>query len=318
MPTGLHIEFADGGPDMNILAGMRGLKYVGNFGSGGSAAKTFPDMVEGYQTYFMPYAAFRWIGNWVNGQLMLFSGYTVNGKTITQHYGGNNTSGGSFPGTVWQIDGSAPKSGLLISDSSDFTSIGNGSALGFCVYRGEVRINGSWTPPIPAGAVGVTVFAKFDSPGATLLYTGGAITSWGNNGDDTIRPVVTAKIVIFASGIAPIPQQGGLNMWNAAGECTFSSANRPFITYGKVIQLTRTNKPTGGDMVQLCSTGSGSHGQDQGNTKWVKGFGVSMGPDYVMVGWANEISKDTDWYAADETKYFIPGISVLAIPDIYV
>lgn len=318
MPAGLHIEYPDGGPDMNIISGMRGLKYVGSFASGGSASKVFPDLIPDYPTYLMPYSAFRFIGSWVNGQIMLLSGYTVSGQTVTQRYGGNNTSGGSFPGTVWQVDQSNPKSGLLVADTSDFTAISNRTALGFCVFRGTVTINGSWTPPIPAGAIGVTVFAKFNSPGSTLLYTGGAVTSWGNNGDDTRRPAVTAKIVIFATGIEPTPQQGGLNMWNAKGQCTFSSGNRPFITYGKTVKLTVGNQPTDGDMVQLCCTGAGNRGQDRGNTQWTKGFGVSMGDGYVRAGWANEISKDTDYYAADSTTYYVPGFSVLLIPDIYV
>lgn len=318
MPAGLHIEYPDGGPSMDITAGMRGLKYVGSFASGGSASKTFPDMVDRATAYLMPFSAYRTIGNWTNGQIQLLNGYTVSGQTVTQQYGGNNTSGGAFPGSVWQIDQSTAKSGLLISDSSDFTSISNSLALGFCVFRGEVNINGSWTPPIPTGAIGVTVFAKFNNTGVTLMYTGGAITSWGNNGNDTLRPSVTAKIVIFATGIEPTPQQGGLNMWNAAGKCTFSSGNRPFITYGKTVKISTSSQNTGGDMVQLCCTGTGVHGQDQGNAEWTKNMGVTMGNDIVRAGWGSEIRKNTDYYATDETTYYVPGFSVLRIPDIYV
>ncbi|HGH3373795.1 TPA: DUF6453 family protein [Kluyvera cryocrescens] len=319
MPVGLHIEFADGGPDMNITAGMRGLKYVGSFGDGWGASQTFPEIVPGSAVYLTPYSTYRTIGNWTNGQIQLLNGYSVNGQIVTQQYGGNNWGGGSFHASVWQVDKSSPKSGLLIADSSDFTSISNNLALGFCVFRGVVTINGYWYPPIPPGATGVTVFAKFDNPGATLFYAGGAISSWGNNGTDTYQPAVTAKIVVFASGIEPVPQQGGLNMWNAAGKCTFSSGNRPFITYGRTVGLYATGwSATGGDMVQLCCTGTGVHGQDRGNTEWTKAMGVSMSSGAVSAGWGPEIRKNTDYYPDDQTTFYVPGFSVLAIPDIYV
>lgn len=319
MPAGLHIEYADGGPDMNILAGMRGLKYVGSFQDGGPASQTFTDIADGASVYLTPYSTYRIIGNWNDGQDQLLTGYSVSGKTVTQQYGGNNWSGGSFPSAVWQVDNSSPKSGLLISDSSDFTSISNGKALGFCVFSGTVTITGTWWPPIPSGAIGVTIFAKFNSGGASLFYSGGAVTSWGNNGDNTFNPSVTAKIVIFVTGIQPTPQQGGLNMWNASGECTFSSANRPFITYGRTVSLNVAGwSDTGGDMVQLCCTGSARYGMDRGNTEWTKYMGVSMSGNSASAGWGPEIRKNTDYYAKDQVIYFVPGFSVLTIPDIYV
>ena len=318
MPAGLHIEFPDSGPDMNITAGMRGLMYIGSFSNGGAASKSFPNLIPGYKTYFMPESAFRYIGSWVNGQIMYLTGYSVTGNEVKQNYGGNNQSGGSFAGSVWQIDGSSPNSGLLISDSTDFTAIGNELSLGLCIYRGTVTINGSWTPPIPSGATGVTIFVKFNQPSATLFYNGSSITSWGNAGGDTTRPSVTAKIAIFASGIEPTPQKGGLNMWNSSGRCTFSSANRPFITYGKTIKLNRTNQNTDGGMVQLCCTGAGNFCQDNANIQWTKAFGVSMGSNYATVGWGSEINKDANYYGADEVTYWIPGIEVLTIPDMYI
>lgn len=303
---------------MNISAGMRGLMYVGAFRDGAEASQTFPGIVAGSAVYLTPYTTYKQIGNWNNGQFQLLKGYSVSGQVVTQQYGGNNFSGGAFPASLWQVDKTSPKSGLLITDSSDFTAISNEKALGACVFRGTVTINGTWQPPIPAGATGVAIFAKFNAAGVTLFYDGSSITSWGNNGDYTYRPAVTAKIVIFATGIKLTPQQGGLNMWNAAGECTFSSASRPFITHGKTVSLTRSWVDTGGDMVQLCCAGWGLHGEDHNDISWTKLMGVSMSGNSVSVGWGPELRTDTGYYGNGEEFFEIPGISVLTIPDVYI
>ena len=317
MPAGLHIEYADGGPDMNILAGMRGLKYVGSLYNGGAFSVNMPDLNPSFPTYMTPYDAFRFVGHPVNGQIEYITGFSVNGTTFSQNVGGN-TGGGAFAASVWQIDQSNPKSGLLIADTSDFTSIGNGKALGFCVFSGTVTINGAWTPPVPAGGVGVTVFVKFNNAGVTLHYNGVQVTCWANTPQDAYQTSVVAKVVVFVAGIEPTPQQGGLNMWNSKGECTFSSGNRPFITYGKTVSIGVGGSSTGGGMVQLCGTGGGRYARDQGNTQWTKGLGVTMGVDSVAVGWAYQITKDTDWYGENKVDYYVPGISVPVIPDIYV
>lgn len=318
MPAGLRIEYADGGRPLEITAGMKGLKYVGSFWNGGPASLSLGELNPAFPTYMTPYESYRYIGSWVNGQIQYLTGYSVSGNTITQSFGGNNQSGGAFAASVWQIDQSSPRSGLFIANSSDFTSIGNNLALGLCVFRGWVTINGSWTPPIPAGATGVTVFVKFNNTGVTLLYTGGAITCWGNSDMDSNPASVDVKVVVFVAGIEPTPHRGGLNMWNAAGRCTFSSANRPFITYGGTIPLTVGDQSTGGGMVQLCSTGAGFHGRDHGDTGWTKGLGFTMGDGFARVGWANLIHKDTEWYGANRTDYYVPGITVPVIPDIYI
>ncbi len=319
MPAGLYIDFNDGGPPMVITAGMKGLKYVGSFYNGGPTTVYMPELNPAFPTYMMPYVGYRFIGKWVNGQVQILTGFNINGSNVTQLYGGNNQSGGSFAASVWQVDQTTPKSGLYISDSSDFTAFGNNLALGLCVYRGVVTINGSWTPPIPAGATGVTVFVKFNDNSKTLLYEGGAITCWNNqSGVDPAYQTVTAKVVIFAAGIEPTPQRGGLNMWNAAGRCTFSSGNRPFITYGGQLSINMNDQNTGGGMVQLCSTGWGFHSNDRGNTAWTKGMGLTMGNNTARAGWANLINKDTDWYSADYIEPHPNGFYLHIIPDIYI
>ncbi|EDE6094635.1 hypothetical protein BXG97_23170 [Salmonella enterica subsp. enterica serovar Enteritidis] len=160
---------------------------------------------------------------------------------------------------------------------------------------------------------------KFNDNSKTLLYEGGAITCWNNVGDiDSVAQSVTAKVVIFAAGIEPTPQRGGLNMWNAAGRCTFSSGNRPFITYGGQIPINMADQNTGGGMVQLCSTGWGFNAHDNGNTAWTKGMGLTMGNNTARAGYANLIHKDTDWYASSSIEPHPTGFYVHVIPDIYI
>lgn len=317
MPAGLYIDFNDGGPPMVITAGMKALIHAGDIPGGAGVSTYLPRLNPAFPTYMIPRETFRFDGHPVNGRIVYLNGFGINGNTVTQIIGGNGTHS-SFSASVWQVDQTVAMAGLFISDSSDFTAIGIDRSVGFCVFRGVVTINGSWNPPIPAGAVGVTIFAKFDASNRTLHYNGSQVTCWVNDVAESVSAAVTAKIVIFVSGIEPTPQQGGLNMWNAAGQCTFSSANRPFITYGKTVPITTNWVDTGGDLVQLGNFGGFRYGSDSRNQEWTKALGITMSGNGVMVGKAHSISVDTGYNSTTYQTYYVSGLSALTIPDIYI
>lgn len=316
MPAGLYVDFNDGGPPMIITAGMRGLIYAGDIPSGGALSVTLPNMKPNLPTYLLPRETFRFDGHPVNGKTVYLTGFSTSGSTLTQYvagYGGYS----SFAASVWQVDQSSPTSGLYIADCSDFTAIGLATALGFCVFRGTVTIDGSWAPPIPAGATGVCVFAKFSDGSKTLFFDGSTVTCWTNTSDTSYNAAVTAKIVIFVSGIEPTPRKGGLNMWNAAGKCTFSSNNRPFITYGKTVAITNGWLDTGGGLVQLGCYGGYRFGSSSRNQEWTKALGITMSGNSVMIGKAYSISVDTGYNPSTQESFYVPGLYSLVIPDIY-
>lgn len=58
----------------------------------------------------------------------------------------------------------------------------------------------------------------------------------------------TVDVVIFAGGVSPVAANPGFNIYNAAGQCTFSTARRPFVYLGVnfVPSITAQTVPGGG------------------------------------------------------------------------
>ena len=58
----------------------------------------------------------------------------------------------------------------------------------------------------------------------------------------------TVDVVIFAGGVSPVAANPGFNIYNAAGQCTFSTARRPFVYLGTnfVPSTTAQTVPGGG------------------------------------------------------------------------
>ncbi|MDV2864950.1 DUF6453 family protein [Phytobacter ursingii] len=230
MPTGLLIDLNDGRP-MVITAGMRAAIYVADVSSAAGRFTIPGGISAGDQFIWM-------IDEPVN---MYFSGailhvnfvrsVQVSGNQIWCVRGSSNVQQNNtevvMAGQIWKISGASQSSntGLLIADSTDFTIIPTGATVGSCIYYDTITFTGTWT--IPSNGV---VFAYWDNAGVVLERYGNKLyckkyndSAVGDPGDGT----VTIRVAVFAN-VRPQPGPG-LNFFNAAGECTFSTASKPLI-----------------------------------------------------------------------------------------
>lgn len=230
MPSGLLIDFNDG-YRMEITAGLRAPFFCRTTAQGYNG-KSVP--VDGYGAgdvaVFIPTESVRIFdfGTALFPYTQRLVSVTQSGGTLTMNSVGDREGAPDsyqWPGQVWRITPASQSgnSGLLISDSTDFTALTTNGNLGSCTWYGTVTINGSWTPPVSG-----MVFASWNSPTAVLENIGGTIFCSTDAGTYEDQPAsVTARIAIF-SNTAPVPGPG-LTFINAAGQCTFSTTRKPFV-----------------------------------------------------------------------------------------
>ncbi|EOE5646293.1 DUF6453 family protein, partial [Cronobacter sakazakii] len=178
MPSGLYIDLKDGGPAMQITAGLRCPSYCG-YTSGHGFKYTIPGYVSGATALFAPHVT---AGIYPNGSTSLIPDMDIltsvsqSGNTLTFTAWSNyKMDGAIYPGTVWQIlpASQSGNRGLYISDSTDFTAITDAATVGQCVYRGRVTFTGSWSPPSTSYTrQSYMVFAKWSASGVVVEYDG--------------------------------------------------------------------------------------------------------------------------------------------------
>ncbi|CZV25725.1 MULTISPECIES: DUF6453 family protein [Enterobacter] len=169
----------------------------------------------------------------------------------------------TFPGSLWQIFPSGQRSGvgLLISNSTDFTSITNATHSGQCIWKGTVNVpTGGWAVPTIAGydKSKYIVFGRCNS-GNTVDFDGNTVRFFSPPSTNDDAPTTgTIDIVIFASGVAPQPGTG-LNIFNAAGACTFSTTRRPFVYLNQLWTPSKNTVSIGSGYVPLGRFGLVAH-----------------------------------------------------------
>lgn len=234
MPNGLLIDLNDGSPRMEITAGLRA-PFYSRTTSQGYNGKTVS--VDGYSAgdvaIFIPTESVRIFdfGTALFPYTQRLVSVTQNANTITFSTTGDREGASDtyqWPGQVWRISPASQtgNSGLLISDSTDFTAITTNVGMGSCVWLGTVTISDSWTPPVNG-----LVFASWDSSSAVLENIGGVIVCSTDSGTYEDQPAtVTARVAIFSNS-PPVPGTG-LSFFNPAGQCTFSTTRKPFVIKG--------------------------------------------------------------------------------------
>lgn len=230
MPSGLLIDFNDG-YRMEITAGLRA-PFFCRATTQGYWGKSVP--IDGYDSgdiaVFIPTESVRIFdfGTALFPYTQRLVSVTQNGGTLTMNSQGDREGVSDtyqWPGQVWRITPASQSgnSGLLISDSTDFTALTTNGNLGSCTWYGTVTINGAWTPPVTG-----IVFASWDSPTAVLENIGGTLYCSSDSGAYEDMPAsVTARVAIFSSD-APVPGPG-LTFINPQGQCTFSTTRKPFV-----------------------------------------------------------------------------------------
>lgn len=322
MPQGLYLDLNDGGKPMEVTANLRCPSFGVEFTEGVAQplSKTIPNFYSGSTVIFIPKQTVYLNTLTTTGApyLYVLSAVTNNGATVTQSVKKSYAPSvdHTFAGSAWQIlpaTTGGRNVGLLISNSSDFLSITDSTQAGVCIWKGTVTIpSGGWNLPEVPGydRSKYLVFAKWDSS-AVIDFDGNTVRAFNVTDADDSPTTATLNIVIFSSGVTPTPGTG-LNIFNAAGSCVFSTTKRPFIFDGSMWMPTYTPTALYGRYIMLGRYGLYS---TYNNGRYnIKTIGLRMSGGAVScirgkyIGWNN-------YQLIDNT---LTSVSVPILPDMYV
>lgn len=306
---------------MEITAGLRCPSFGANFDSGYQKAK-YADVagyVSGAQVLFIPHAT----AYLDSGLLHKMNSVTISCGRVTQNSTMKDVSISerestyTFPGSLWQIFPSGQRSGvgLLISNSTDFTSITNATQSGQCIWKGTVNVStGGWAVPTIAGydKSKYIVFGRCNSAN-TVDFDGNTVRFFSPPSTNDDAPTTgTIDIVIFASGVAPQPGTG-LNIFNAAGACTFSTTKRPFVYLNQLWTPSKNAVSIGSGYVPLGRFGLMAH---EVNGMYVyRMFGIKIQNGSASVQGGKYLGRERYAIFGNDT---VTPLNLPVLPDMYV
>ncbi|MEH5097543.1 DUF6453 family protein [Atlantibacter hermannii] len=318
MPRGLLIDLRDGGPAMQITAGLRCPSFCGLVNGNGTVYNA-PGYVPGSALVYAPHQT---TVIYPNGTSLIpavgcLQAAAQNGGSmqISSWWSVPGFSNILWPGTMWQIlpASQSGNRGLLISDSTDFTAITDASVVGQCVWRGRVTIAGRWTLPDTGwNRATYVVFAKWSADGIVVEYDGNQIIVTGESEDLGYDATATLDIVIFAAGVPPTPGRG-LNFFNPAGACTFSTTRRPFVYSNAYYRPSAAWTDIGDRFVMLGRYGAMS--AVSFGWCYAKYLGLVRSGNALRVGKGRTAQYWTDKYSVPMNV--IAGINVLLLESMY-
>lgn len=256
MGNGLYINYNDGRPAMEITANLRCPGLARNFvGVAGRRQETIGEIIPGAEPFFIPSMAAQYqqpSGTAVIGNIYWLRSVSFSGQTMIQDRRNGDISENSMAGgAVWQfypIGVMGSNRGLLIQNSTDFSVITDTGKIATCVWSGWLAVNGDTNLPVDG-----LVFAKWDSPNVSLVKEGAKLKAYvESTGYDNVAGSVNVYLAIFA--VSPPTPGIGLNIFNAAGTCTFSTTRKPLVV-GGFRQFNSSWQDIGNNMVPLGSNG---------------------------------------------------------------
>ncbi|MFV7475727.1 DUF6453 family protein [Enterobacter pseudoroggenkampii] len=317
MPRGLRIPYNDGGPAMEITAGLRCPSFCQNVSDAGSGNQfTINQRVDGSQIVLIPRNTVDrfWVGTNLIPTIVMLDGFTVNGNTMTMNNWRSDGLGSSrtFASSIWQILPTSSGRGLLIKDSTDFLSITDATMSGYCVWRGTVTFTGSWaTPTTNISRDRYMVFAKWSADNVTIEFDGSNIIATIDHAGLDQDATVTMQIAIFASGVSPTPGRG-LNIIKG-GVCVFSTTRRPFVYRNQTYTPSWSNTNIGEGMILLGRYGYNS----EVYTGWdyLKWAGLIRSGNLVRAGRGRNAASWTSKYSVVGRR--LTSLSIPVIDAIY-
>ncbi|WP_324029455.1 hypothetical protein GC087_01345 [Pantoea sp. JZ2] len=290
---GLSVQPADGGKPILLTAGMRYASFLGgaSLPANGSAVTMKPQPGNS-KSLIVPRNLVRVYesGNPAGPVLACTTSLSYSGNTLSYRpkwiTPGKNPPNASPAGYVdvfsvaYADRPTGGDFGILVSNGANFMKITDSSYLGFVTYRGVISVNGEWTIPSSVTALGnYIVFARWSNTDTPLYldrdsntirtYTGFGSTAGSVQGGS----VSNIQIVIVSCGFSPpLPASGfGIAIWNAAGQCVYSSALAPVMwsdayydfgsyenyddTTGEVLSWVNPTGNVAQPMIPLCSLG---------------------------------------------------------------
>lgn len=299
MPKGLRITYADGGPAMEITAGLRCPSFCQNVSEAWDVNQyTINQRVDGSQIVVIPRNTVYKLNRGTNliPTIGMLDGFTVSGNTITMNtwWSDNWNQKKTFDASIWQILPASSGRGLLIKDSTDFLSITDATMSGYCIWRGTITFTGSWaTPTTNISRDRYMVFAKWSADNVTIEFDGSNILATIDHAGLDQAATVTMQIAIFASGVSPTPGRG-LNIIKG-GVCVFSTTRRPFVYRNQTYTPSWSNTDIGEGMILLGRYGYNS----EVYTGWdyIKWAGLIRSGNLVRAGRGRNAASWTSQYS---------------------
>lgn len=300
MPSGILIDLNDGGPRMEITAGLRCPSFCQSVADNFDVNQyTINQHVAGSQIVVIPRnTVWQGYSNPTNliPTIGMLDGFSTSGNTITFNtwWSDNWNRKKTFDASIWQILPTASGQGLLIQDSTDFLAITDSTMVGYCVWRGTVTVNGTWaTPSTKISRDRYLVFANWSAPGVTVEFDGYTITATQDKNGDDAAATVTMQIAIFASGVTPTPGPGINIIKN--GVCLFSTTSRPFVYRNATWSPSWTASDIGNSMIML-----GRYGYDSSTANgwnYLKWAGLVRDGNSIRCGRGKTVTTWTDRYS---------------------
>lgn len=318
MGQGLYFNPNDGGPAMEIKAGLRCPSFSGAWVTGDGVTKTINNYNPASNIFVVPRNCAGYsgpTGTDVIGTINMVESFTFSGNTITQNLwnskGQTNTQG--RPASIWQIfppGGSG--TGLLIQNSTDYTQIPAAAPVGFCVWRGQVSFTGDMNLPDTGYDLNnLMVFAAWSAPGVTVELYNGVLSAYQDRNGDDVPATVSMTLAIFAAGVDPTPSTG-LTFF-VGGRCTFSLNKRPFVFQGATWTPSFNSVDIGANLVLIGNYGFDS--DTQGGWDRMKLLGVIRSGNTVSLGRGKERYRWTDRYSIVNRK--VTSLVTPLVPNMY-
>ena len=322
MPEGILIDYNDGRQPMHITTGMRAPAYCGTltqnnrqvtdrFGNG--SITFYAPSNPGSQVIFIP----------TNPVMVYQFGSLPEIYYITQvtrpdlsnmvvsfgNKGGGGNRSVAFDGLAFEVLPAASyNEGLLVADSTNFTAISNIGTILTCAWSGNMYVNGQAALP-----VGGIPFCKWDNPNVSVGFDGTnlVVRDITHNSRDDIAGAVSIDVVVF-NQTPPVASEG-ITMYNSTGQCTFSTAKKPFL-FDSTFQITDNNQWIGNKYINVCYTGT--------QVRMIGGFGngrykglVRTG-GYVRSTW-NKVFGGTPSNGWDASYNMNISMPMVLLPDSY-
>lgn len=255
MADGIRCYPGDGGPPIELTAGVRCPSTIGTFNMD-TKGHTSNNEFLSYQFSITPYPGSSlvvipstpvFIGMNPNGSLVpavvWIDSITSNSQSVTCTWKGNYNSS-QWLGVVnmgnlhvSEIYPAMNQYGIHLTDSTNFLEINDAVAVGQCIWKGAVRADHTWTAPDIPGydRSKYLIFAHWDNNSVVLDYNADAKSITAVYPDPRGISGYSScdmEVAIFCDGVAPVPHNGGISIFNAAGQCTFSTSTAPFLLKG--------------------------------------------------------------------------------------
>ncbi|WP_143354879.1 MULTISPECIES: DUF6453 family protein [unclassified Erwinia] len=271
----MQIAPDDNGKPIDISSNTKAAAYRGYYAPqlDGNGRQTFSvPLSDGAQLFVIPRTACTSYYTPAAGvpRVLALDGVWVSGNTVTstvrnfnQYYDPGHVPAGF---DAFQIMGSSNVSGygLFMQSSTDFSAITDAAIVSQCVWRGTVNINGSWSIPDIPDRNNCIVFAHWDRSDRVIYFDRNNMRIEAySDGGETNPADCYMEVIIFTNGTPPVPPAWGVAIWNASGQCTFSSRKAPMIWNGNYVTFNGTpwsySSPATGvnrAAIPLCGVGA--------------------------------------------------------------